>query len=122
MNEEDEIPRHQWSEALELLTKDHEGDEVTIEVMSGDLGNQHEAEKLPLTYIDYDTKDDTVIVAVGGRDSRYPVVLRHIIAKPQAILFHPPDPNAAEAIEVVDGQGAQTILTLHRHPPLPSPR
>ena len=37
---------------------------------------------VPFTYIEYDSHDDMVNVGVGGRDGRYPVVLRHTIEPP----------------------------------------
>jgi hypothetical protein len=115
-----DLPRPAWRDFFELLTKEHEGDDVTIEVVSLDFGDQLEAEKLPLAYIEYDDKDDVFIVAVGGRDGRYPAVLRHMIAHPKTIMVDSPAPNVTMAIDVVGGDGAQTLVTLHRRPALPS--
>jgi hypothetical protein len=115
----EELPREVWHEFFELLTKDHEGSEITVEVMGLEFGDQLEAEKMPLAYLEYDNKDDVFIVGVGGRDSRYPVVLNHMIPHPRAILVDSALPTVALAIDVIDSDGHQNVLTLHRLPALP---
>ncbi|MBV8951984.1 MAG: DUF5335 family protein [Actinobacteria bacterium] len=102
----------EWREFLERLTADHQGDEVTIEVLSPEIGDQEEAERLAFSYLEYDNKDDVVVVAVGGRDGRYPL-LRHMIGRPRRILVDPPSPHEARAIDVEDRDGTHTIVTLH---------
>ena len=102
------------------MTKDHEGDAVSIEVLDREFGDQFEAEQMPFAYLEYDDKDDAVNVGVGGKDSRYPVVLRHIIEHPKAILADPPAPNAARALDIVSDD-ANTVVSLHRRPALPPP-
>jgi Family of unknown function (DUF5335) len=116
-----EPQRREWRDFLELVTKEHEGDAVTVEVVDREYGDQFEAEQMPFAYLEYDDKDDAVIVGVGGKDSRYPVVLRHIIQHPKALLADPPAPNAARAIDIVSDDGTNTIVSLHRRPALPPP-
>lgn len=107
-----ERPREVWRDFLEQVTKAHEGDNTTIEVLSLEFGDEYEAEKLPLGYIEYDNKDDVVIVAVGGRDGRYPVVLRHMIWHPQRLLADPPEPDTVRALEIIDKDDTRTIVSL----------
>jgi hypothetical protein len=114
--QEEELPRQSWRGTLDLLTKEHEGDDITIEIVSEEFGDLVEVERMPLAYLQYDHKDDTFIVAVGGgRNSRYPVVLHHIISHPKAIRRVPPrSPGATHAINVVGPEGDETLVTLHR--------
>lgn len=112
-----ELARPDWQRYLEELTAQHEGDEVTIEVLDEQLGDEGEAQRLPLAYIEYDPKDDIVIVAVGGHDRRYPVVLHHLVEDPQRILADPHGPGDTVALDVVGADGDQTIVTLHRPGP-----
>ena len=116
-----EPQRREWRDFLELVTKEHEGDAVTIEVLDREYGDQFEAEQMPFAYLEYDDKDDAVIVGVGGKDSRYPVVRRHIIEHPKAVLADPPAPNSARAIDIVSDDGTSTIVSLHRRPAFPPP-
>jgi hypothetical protein len=113
------LPRSSWESALESLSKEHDGDLATIETPALDLGDQLEAEKLPLAYLEYDRHDDAVSAAVGGRDGRYPVVLRHVIEHPAKIVVATTGPDDAPALEVTGADGVKTIITLHRQPALP---
>jgi hypothetical protein len=117
----EELTRQGWPHYFETLTKEAEGFDVTIEVVGPELGDQFEAEKLPLAYLAYDNKDDVFIVAVGGRDRRYPV-LRHMIEHPDKILADSRAADTPWAVEVVGSDGDQTIVTLDRRPALPPSR
>ncbi len=114
------LPRSSWRASLDALTKQHEGDEVTIEVPSTDLGDQYEAEKVPFGYLEYDEHDDMVNVGIGGRDGRYPVVLRHAIEHPQRLFIDLSASDAGSTVGVVGSDGVETIITLHRRPALPA--
>src|SRR5436190_243034 len=111
---EREHARHHWQEFLERVTRDREGDDVTIEVLSRDFGDGLEVERLPLASLAYDPKDDVAIVAIGGRDSRLPVVLRHLVTNPQQIVAEAVPSGADLVVEIVGGDGDRTFVTLRR--------
>ena len=119
-HESEELPRSSWESALESLSKEHDGDLVTIETPALDLGDQLEAERLPLAYLEYDRHDDAVSAAVGGRDGKYPVVLRHVIEHPSKVFVATTGSDGALALEVIAADGLQTIITLHRRTALPA--
>jgi Family of unknown function (DUF5335) len=106
-----ELPRAQWQARLEELTKQHEGHEVAIELLDQVFGDEEEAEMLPLAYLEFDPKDDVVIVAVGGRGGRYPVVLRHFVEHPQRIVADSYGDDRS-AVDIVDRDGDHTIVTI----------
>ncbi|HZM32247.1 MAG TPA: DUF5335 family protein [Acidimicrobiales bacterium] len=112
------LPQDRWREQLDDLTEQFAGGSVTIEVLDPEIGDEEEAERLPLAYIEYDPKDAVVIVAVGGGSARFPVVLRHIVQDPQGIVIDTlgEGDDAPAAVEVTGGDGAQTIVTIHRQP------
>lgn len=119
--ESEEVPPSSWYDSLESLTKEHEGDEVTIEVLTADLGDQFEAEKVPFAYLEYDRHGDTLNVAVGGRDGRYPVELRHAIEHPKRVVISTSaSGDGATALDVIAADGVQTLITLHHRPALPA--
>jgi len=64
-------------------------------------------------YAEYDDKDDIFTVAIGGRDGRYPVVLAHLIQRPQTIFADTGAPDMPRAFDIVDAEGTQTIIMLH---------
>ena len=115
----EEIPPSSWYESLESLTKQRQGDVVTIEVIALDLGDEYEAEEVPFAYIEYDRHDDALNVAVGGRDGRYPVVLRHTVEHPQRVAVSTPAPGGESTVDVTGADGVQTLITFHHRPALP---
>jgi hypothetical protein len=60
-----------WPTGSAPTTKGHD---VTIEVLDPETGDNPLVERLPFAGITYDHKDDVVVVSVGGRSPRYPVV------------------------------------------------
>jgi hypothetical protein len=116
----EQIPPSSWHEALESLTKEHDGDLVTIEVLALDLGDEYEAERVPFAYIEYDRHDDALNVAVGGRDGHYPVVLRHTVEHPQRVVISPPVPGQETTVDVTAADGVQTLISFHSRPALPA--
>jgi hypothetical protein len=107
-----EIPREEWKEFLDGVTKFHEGQDVTIEVLDREFGDGHEADRLPLAYVEYDPKDDEAAVGVGGRDGRYPVVLRHAVPRPRRMLADSAAPSIDWAFDIVDDDDSHTIVTV----------
>ena len=61
-----DVPRDEWRNMLEMITKDFQGYDATIEILSPEDGDQPEAEHLPLAFVEYDPKDDAFIVGVVG--------------------------------------------------------
>jgi hypothetical protein len=107
-----EVPQQEWSGLFEKVTKDHAGQEVILEVLDLQFGDGKEAQRLPLAYMEYDPKGDEVAVAVGGRDGRYPVVLRHAVPRPRRILVDTTLPQADWAFDIVGDDDAHTIVTV----------
>ena len=104
--------RSEWSRLTDRLSADHEGHDVTIEVLDPDSGDNSVVERLPFDSITYDHQDDVVVVAVGGGSPRYPVVLRHLIEHPQEILFDLIPQGAA--LKITDSAGTATLVSLLR--------
>ena len=115
----EEIPPTSWYESLESLTKQHEGDVITIEMPSIEFGDEYVAEKVPFAYIEYDSHDDALNVGVGGRDGRYPVVLRHAIEHPQHVLIATSPLAEESTVSVTAADGVETLVTFHHLPALP---
>jgi Family of unknown function (DUF5335) len=112
-NQSHELPRDEWQRRLEELTKEHEGDEAAIELLDEEFGDEEEVQRLPLAYVAYEPKDDVAVMAVGGRDRRYPVVRRHFVERPQRILTDSVGPDGALALDILGSDGSHTIVTLY---------
>ena len=106
-----ELPRPQWQARLAELTQQHQGHGVAIALLDQEFGDEAEVEMLPLAFLEFDPRDDVVIVGVGGRDDRYPIVLRHIVEHPQSIAADSVGEGRV-ALDIVDGDGNHTIVSI----------
>ena len=103
------LNRSEWKSALDQLTADNEGRYVTIELLDPVAGHQHEVERLPFSYINYDPKDDVIVIAVCGNSPQYPVVLRHMVWHPTEMdiaVEEVPEP----AVRIVEPDDTTTLV------------
>ena len=107
-----EPERSSWPTYFDSVTASIEGMLVTVELMDEQLGDQTDVERLPVQAISYDPRDDVLEVAVGGRGTRYPVVLRHFISNPTAISVEESPEGTPSAILVTDPSGVRTLIRL----------
>jgi len=84
-----------------------------VEVASIDLGDQIQAEWVPLLGVAYDPRDNALEVALDGLD--------HMIHKPREIYV---DDGAAglTSLEIVDADGVRQIIKLKDQLKLPPQR
>jgi acetamidase/formamidase len=104
------IDRSQWVEQLDAVTREHEGDEITIEVLDKDWGDAHEAQRMPFSYVSYDKKDDVVIIGVGGSSAAWPVLLRHMVWHPTEVSLAVV--GEATALRLTEPDGTVTLASI----------
>jgi hypothetical protein len=107
-----ERPKEEWHKLLDELTRVRTGDDITIELLDAEFGDEFQAERMPLAYIEYDEHDDEASVGVGGRDGRYQVVLRHSIEHPTSILTDSKPPVLPLVVQIVGADGSETLVTV----------
>ncbi len=107
------LEKPEWRPFLDVMSKLLAAKEAEVELASLNLGDQIEAEWLPLLGISYDPRDDVVDIALEGVD--------HIIRKPREIYL---DNGAAEltSLEIVDADGVRQIVKLKDRLMLAPPR
>jgi hypothetical protein len=106
------LEKPEWRPFLDFVSKLLHAKEAEIEVASLALGDQLQAEWLPLIGITYDPKDDIVEIALEGLD--------HMIHRPCEIYLE----NGGEtlgSIEIVDADGTKLIIKLRDELLLPPP-
>lgn len=86
---------------------------VEIEVAGLDIGDQVEAEWLPLNGISYDPKDDAVVVDLG--DGR----IEHLISRPVEVVVDE-GVSGINSISIRDGDDKLHVLRLKEPRALPS--
>jgi hypothetical protein len=106
------LDKTQWRTFFDRFSEILEGRQAEIEVASLSLGDQVEAEWLPLHGITYDPKDDVVEVALEGLD--------HMIRKPREIFLEDWT-GGVMALEIVDADGTKQIVKLREPLMLASP-
>ena len=106
------IDKPEWRVFFDWLSQGLLGARVEIEVASLELGDQIEAEWLPLLGITYDHKDNLLEIALEGVD--------HLIYDPREVWA---DLNVGEmmSVEVIDNRGVSQIIKLRQPLMLPSP-
>ena len=112
-----EIPRDAWRMYFDELSRSLGTVDATVEVAGRDLGAQIAAERLVLTGVSYDHKDDVLVVgldAPGGTREEY----EHLVEHPQKVLVAT-GPEAGMAIDIEDAEQHQTIIRLASAPALP---
>ncbi len=97
------LDRKDWDKELAKLWKLLDGREVEVEVQAPTLGDQIEAEHVPLKGLSYDPKNNMVQIWVGDID--------HMIHKPQKIMVVYDADERFIAIDITDKDGEQHIIT-----------
>jgi Family of unknown function (DUF5335) len=106
------LDKTQWRTFFDRLSTTLEGKQAEIEIASLRLGDQVEADWLPLLGIAYDPNDDIVEVALKGLD--------HLIPKPRE-LYAEEGPGGLTALEIIDADDVKQIVKLRDPLMLPSP-
>jgi hypothetical protein len=107
------LEKREWRPFLDGMSKILDTAVAEVEVASLNLGDQTEAEWVPLNGITYDPRDDIVEIALDGVD--------HMIRKPREIYV---DNGAAglTSIEIVNADGIKEIVKLKDRLMLPPAR
>jgi hypothetical protein len=92
-----------WQRYFDQVSKTLVGKQAEIEVASLQIGDQIEAEWVPLLGISYDPKSDIVEVLVEGLD--------HLIQKPVEIYIEQ-GPAGLASLEVIDADDVRQIVRL----------
>jgi hypothetical protein len=114
-----EIARETWRQYFDELSRTLGTVAATVEIVGPDIGAQIEADRLALTGISYDDRDDVLVVGLDAPGGP-PEDLERMIDRPQKILVATGDPPPVEmTIDVQDAEGNQTIIRIERPPALP---
>jgi hypothetical protein len=108
------IDRSQWEPYFDRLTRSLVGKTAEIEVASLDLGDQIDAEWVPLIGITYDPKDDLIEVALEALD--------HLIPSPKEVYVDMAVGDVLVAVEIIDADGARQIVKMRDPLALPAPQ
>jgi Family of unknown function (DUF5335) len=105
-----ELAREEWPGYFDDFSRNLDTLVATVEVAGREIGDQIEADRLMLTGISYDRKDDIVVIgldAQGGVSEE----LEHIVYKPQKIYIATGD-GEPTVFDIADAEGQQTLVRL----------
>jgi hypothetical protein len=116
-----QIPREAWRTYFDELSKHLGTVDATVEVIGPDIGDQIEAERLLLTGVTYDDRDDVVVIGLDAPGGP-PEDLERIVEHPEAIYVATGGDDADLAIDIEDADQHKTILRVEHAPALPAAR
>src|SRR5262245_51894665 len=102
-----EIPRRDWASRLNQFSKDHEGQNVSLELAGPALGVQTEIDRLPLIGVSSDrAKADGTIAIAAARSAADQVT--HVVRDVTHIYLRAD--GGREALEVESSDGVKALL------------
>lgn len=107
-----QLAKPQWQSYFDRVAKALGAKLVQVEITGLGLGDQVQAESLPLIGISYDPRNDILAVALEG--------IEHNIQHPKQIHVEQ-DVESVYSIEAVDAEGEHHILLLRDPLSLPTP-
>jgi hypothetical protein len=110
-----QLPQDRWAHFFDGFTRALFGKLVEIEVIGLDLGDQIQAEWLPLNGLTYDRHDDTLYVYIEETEGRD---LDHAIAHPREVHVQL-GPTGLERVIAIDADRRQHIVRLREPLALP---
>ena len=105
-----EIPRAEWTDFFNDFSRNADSLLANVEVAGRDIGDQVEADRLLLTGVSYDHKDDIVVIgldAKGGSTEE----LEHIVYNPRKIYLATGEGDAM-VFDIEDAEAHQTLVRL----------
>ncbi|NPA32213.1 MAG: hypothetical protein GXO04_01155 [Aquificae bacterium] len=105
------LPKEQWEDYFNRLSKNLPAVEAQLEVVDPELGDQIEVEYSPLLGLSYDPKDD--VFEIQFRETH-----EHLIYHPTEIYIYEEDGKITH-IEIIDKEGTKQILRIKPALPLP---
>lgn len=115
-----ELPRETWRPYFDELSRALGTVKATVEIVGRDLGAQIEAERLILTGITYDDRDDVLVIGLDA-PGKPAEDLEHLVDHPQRIMVATsPTPPEEMTIDVQGEDGYQTIVHVERPAALPA--
>jgi hypothetical protein len=114
-----ELPSETWRTYFDDLSRHLGAVEATVEIDGSDFGAQVEAERLILTGISYDDRDQVLAISLAEPGSARDGV-EHMVQQPRRIAVGGTDAMLPTAIEAEDAEGQRTLVELRAVPELPA--
>lgn len=107
-----EIPQKNWPSVLDQFSLTHEGQPISVDVLSSEIGSQPEIRRLPLIGVVVEPLgrgDAITISAARERDAQ----TTHAIHSPTRVWIERAEDGADVALQIESTDGTKTILRLN---------
>ena len=104
------IEQSQWNDYFAELTRQAQGYDASIEILSGELGYQVEVRRANLLELAFDAREG-ISISVGDGPTGQDEILRHVIAGPVAVETSD-EPGVPGALMIEDANDARTLVRL----------
>jgi hypothetical protein len=104
-----EIPRSEWRSFCETFTRQHEGWVATVEVLTGELGDQIEANDMPFQAINADLKGsdpDAIEITLGSPNKEVTRTAQRVTK----LSFEQSESGEHEGLEIQTVDGETTVM------------
>ena len=105
-----EIPKNEWSEFFDSLSREHEGWIVNVEILGPEIGAQVEVRDTALEGItdEWDeVKGNTIMIMTGAEPEGH---MTHSITDPTSVSLEQTDEGADAALAIKSNDGTTTLL------------
>ena len=106
------LERTKWHSYFDSVSETLRGKPVEIRIVGSQLGNQVQGEKLPLTGLTYDQKDDVFEIGTQSIDQ--------MVRRPKAVYIDAEE-SRLRSIEVIDAEWNKQIIVFEEWISLPPP-
>jgi hypothetical protein len=97
------LEKQEWQSFLDRVSKALTGKRAEIEIGSLAIGDQIEADWLPLIGLAYDPRSDQIEVALENLD--------HLISRPRELYFEE-ELGQLSSLAIIDSEGTKQIIRL----------
>jgi len=107
-----EIPKEQWKEFYDRLSRDLDGWETRIQVLNNNVGAQILSEGLPFHGITGETDatgEFSIELSVGNGTEGHQT---HTVSTPLRVCFEEADVGPGGVLEIEDASGTKTLITF----------
>jgi len=115
----EEIPQDHWEQFFDDFSQEHQNWRTSVEGMGRDMGDQPEAENVPLQGISFDefgSEAGDIEIALGDTAEQFQV---HRVNKPTHVRLTETRPGEELDLQVESEEGVTTLVHLRATPEFP---
>jgi hypothetical protein len=104
------IPRERWGEFFDQFSDGNRGRQISIEIISSEMGDEELIQNAPLMAMVYDRpgKGDDLVIEVGRDEVTY----AHTIDSPTEVQTGQDSNGIMLAVQISDAAGTKTLVKL----------